>query len=519
MTILTLDVTTLIVLCLVLPLISAVLIAALGRWPNLRDGMMVVMATILCGVVCKLVPLIDAGARPELNLVNILPGDHYMPLGFKVEPLGMLFALVASCLYILTAVYAVGYMRGHHEKNQTRFFVCFALAIFAAIGVAFARNVMTLFVFYEVLTLSTYPLVTHHGTDAARRSGRVYLGILLTTSVSMLLLAMIWTYFLAGTLEFTPGGILTGHVDGLMLMVLLGLYAFGTGKAALMPFHRWLPAAMVAPTPVSALLHAVAVVKAGVFTILKVGVYVFGIDLLAGTGASVWLMYVAGFTLICASLVALSKDNLKERLAYSTISQLAYIVLGMALANPDGVLGGALHIATHAVGKITLFFCAGAIYVQLHKTQVSELDGMGRRMPWTFAAFTIASISIIGLPPMGGAWSKWFLALGAADAHQYPLLAALMISSLLNIAYLLPIPMRAFFAKPKPDGRHDHDDHGHAHVHDGLSEGWAMTIPLCITALGCIAMFYFADPLYHMLQPIAAHTQTVVAPITAAAHP
>ncbi len=200
-------------------------------------------------------------------------------------------------------------------------------------------------------------------------------------------------------------------------MILLALYAFGTGKAALMPFHRWLPAAMVAPTPVSALLHAVAVVKAGVFTILKVVVYVFGIDLLAATDASRWLTWVAAFTIIAASCVALGKDNLKARLAYSTISQLSYIVLGAALATTAGVMGGGMHIVMHAVGKITLFFCAGAIMVGAHKTEVSELDGLGRRMPFTFGAFLLGSLSVIGLPPMGGSWSKWFLMLGAAEAE------------------------------------------------------------------------------------------------------
>jgi multicomponent Na+:H+ antiporter subunit D len=383
-------------------------------------------------------------------------------------------------------------MRGHHERHQTRFYTCFAVAIFGAIGVAFSANLLTLFVFYELLTLSTYPLVTHHGTDAAMRAGRIYLGVLLSTSIGLLLLAVMLTWQLAGTLDFTVGGILTGKADARTLTVLLGLFAFGTGKAALMPFHRWLPAAMVAPTPVSALLHAVAVVKAGVFTVMKVAVYIFGIDLLHDSGISSWLMYVAAATILLASLVAMTRDNLKARLAYSTISQLSYIVLGAALANAHGVIGGSMHILMHAFGKITLFFCAGAIYVAAHKTEISDMRGIGRTMPVTTTAFLLASLSVIGLPPMGGTWSKWFLALGAADAGQLALVAVLMLSSLLNIAYLMPIPIRGFFMKPEGDQP------------TGLHEApLACLIPIGLTATGCIVLFFFAGDVYRFLAPIA----------------
>ena len=223
---------------------------------------------------------------------------------------------------------------------------------------------------------------------------------------------------LTGQMDFTAGGILAGKIDDGMLAILLALFAFGIGKAALMPFHRWLPAAMVAPTPVSALLHAVAVVKAGVFSMLKIGVYIFGIDNLAATGASTWLMWLAAFSILAASIIAVQQDNLKRRLAYSTVSQLSYITLGVALASSMGAIGGAMHIVTHAFGKITLFMCAGAIYVATHKTEISQMRGLGRAMPFTFIAFGIGALSIIGLPPLGGSWSKWLLMVGAADANQ-----------------------------------------------------------------------------------------------------
>ncbi|HJO05282.1 MAG TPA: proton-conducting transporter membrane subunit [Acidobacteriota bacterium] len=492
-----------------LPLVGAGLVVALHRWPNLREAASLTTGGALLTVVLTLLPVVQAGGRPEANAVEVMAG---LWMAFKVEPLGMLFALVASGLWIVTTAYSIGYMRGHQEGDQTRFYACFAVAISAAIGVAFAANLLTLFIFYEVLTLSTYPLVTHHRTEAARRGGRLYLGILLSTSVAFLLFAIIWTWYLAGALDFRPGGILAGTADEATLAVLLGLFAFGTGKAALMPFHRWLPAAMVAPTPVSALLHAVAVVKVGVFTVMKIAVYIFGLELLTDTGLSTWLMYVAAFTILAASLVALTKDNLKARLAYSTVSQLAYIVLGAALATSAGVLGGSMHIAMHAFGKITLFFCAGAIYVAAHKTEISDMNGIGRAMPITMTAFFIGSLSVIGLPPFGGAWSKWFLALGALEAEKVIFVAVLMISSLLNVAYLLSIVARAFFVAP-PDSVAIGDGV------DGVPQGAALAanggssikeapffcmVALCTTAAGCLVLFFFADDVYRLLLPIVS---------------
>ena len=475
-----------IILALLLPCLGAIGIAAAGRYPDLRECVTLITSVLLLVTVVFMIPSIAAGERPTLELLTIMPG---LSLSFTVEPLGMLFATVAAALWPLNSLYSIGYMRGNKEHAQTRFYVCFAIAIASAMGVAFAGNLITLFIFYEVLTLSTYPLVTHKGNEEAKQSGRLYLGILLFTSIGLFLFAIIWTWALTGTSEFTPGGILQGHVEGTMVAVLLGLYMFGIGKAALMPFHRWLPAAMVAPTPVSALLHAVAVVKAGVFTVMKVVVYVFGIDFLSTTGASDWLVWVAAFTLTVASLVALTKDNLKARLAYSTVGQLSYVVLGAALATSMGVIGGSLQIAMHAVGKITLFFCAGAIYTATHKTEISQMDGLGRVMPFTYMAFLIGALSIIGLPPMGGSWSKWYLMLGAADAQQLIMIGILMFSSLLNVAYLLPIVARGFFLNSEKPVQ--------------IEEAPLFcVVPLSVTAIGCILLFFFAEPLYELLIPI-----------------
>ncbi len=488
---------TAIIAAVLLPAIGSFFIWLTGSRPNLRESVTLVTAGLLFILVLIAIWPVAAGGRPEATLIEMFPG---LSLAFRLEPLGATFALIASCLWILTSIYAIGYMRGHHEKNQTRFFAYFALAIASTMGVAFAGNMLTLFTFYEVLSVCTYPLVTHSGTAEAKRAGRVYLGILLGTSIGFQLFAIGYTWIAAGTLDFTDGGILEGKVSAGVAALLMTLYVFGIGKAAVMPFHRWLPAAMVAPTPVSALLHAVAVVKAGVFSVLKVSVYIFGIDLLAATGASYWLAYIAAATIIIASLVAMRKDNLKARLAYSTVSQLSYVVLGAMLATSSGALGSAMHIAMHAFGKITLFFCAGAIMVATHKTEVSQMHGLGRRMPLTFVAFGIAALSIIGLPPLGGAWSKWQLALGAAETGQAVLVAVLMISSLLNVAYLMPVAIRAFM--PGPEAK--------AGVGDEAAAAWRLdeapmlcVVPLCITAVGCLALFFYADRLFIFLKPMA----------------
>jgi multicomponent Na+:H+ antiporter subunit D len=403
-----------------------------------------------------------------------------------------MFAIIASGLWILTHIYGVGYMRGNNEQHHARFFACFSIAISAVMGIAFASNMFTLFVFYEILTLSTYPLVAHKGTPDAVKGARTYLAILIGTSIALLLTGVIWTFTIAGTLDFTKGGILEGKMAPMLVPVLLALYAFGIGKAALMPFHRWLPAAMVAPTPVSALLHAVAVVKAGVFSMLKVGIYIFGLDFLASTGASEWLMWLAAYSIIAASVVAMTKDNLKARLAYSTVSQLSYITLGMALATRMGALGGGMHIAMHAMGKITLFMCAGSIYVAYHKTEISQMQGLGRIMPITFIAFLVGALSIIGLPPLGGSWPKFLLMVGAVDAGHQIIIGVLMISSLLNIAYLLPLVARGFF-RPATDSK----------LPTTFAEAPLLVwLPPAITAFGCIVLFFYAGSIQTFLAPI-----------------
>jgi len=498
---------------LFVPFVGAFFIGATGKEPNLRETCTIITSLVLFGVVVSMVPTAMEGRSATMEVLTVVPG---IPLAFHIEPLGMIYALIASGLWILNSIYSIGYMRGNHEKNQTRFYICFSTSIACVMGIAFAANMLTLFIFYEALSLSTYPLVTHSAPKPeAVRSGRVYLGILVGTSITLMLPAMIATYLWAGSLDFVEGGVFrgalaSGDISPGMFGLIFAMFAYGIGKAALMPSHRWLPAAMVAPTPVSALLHAVAVVKAGVFTICKVSTYLIGVDQLAQYGVGSWLLYVAGASVVIASFIALFQDHLKRRLAYSTISQLSYITMGAAMFNPVGMMAAAMHIAAHAFGKITLFFAAGAIHTAAHKDYVSQLDGIGRKMPWTMGAFTIATLSMIGLPPTAGFLSKWYLMQGAWRAEEIFVLCVLVISTLLNAGYFLPILYRAFFKppfEPPPPDPHDgddehHDDHHHAPLAEHGEAPLACVLALCTTAGLTIAMFVYPNVFFGLARTL-----------------
>jgi len=484
----------LILLAILLPLIASVLIIFFGKKPNLRDSLSLITSLALLVTVLSLLPTILDGEQPSITLLEIAPG---LAITFVLEPLGMLFACIAGLLWPVNTLYSIGYMRGNKEQHQTRFYVCFAIALSCTMGIALAGNLLTLFIFYELLTLSTYPLVAHKGDDAARKAGRVYLGILLSTSIGFFLLAILWTWHLTGTLDFKAGGILSGKVAGPELIILLFLYVYGVGKAALMPMHRWLPAAMVAPTPVSALLHAVAVVKAGVFTVVKVVVYIFGLDLLKSSSGADWVLWLAGLTILIASVIALQQDNLKRRLAYSTISQLSYVILAVFILAPLSTVAAALHIAAHAFGKITLFFAAGSIYTAAHKTNISQLNGIGYRMPWTMTAFSIGAISMIGLPPTAGFLSKWYMLQGAFQQEQLFAVLIIIASTLLNAAYFIPIIYAAWFKQPEQDNENKHGE-----------APWPIVMALMITALLTLSLFFFPDvPLQLAMSLIGGHPQ------------
>lgn len=485
----------LILLALALPLFAAAVTYAVGRMPDVRETLTMVFCVALSIVTISIFVRVGQGGAVELALAEPVPG---LAIAFRLEPLGALFAVMASVLWGVNSLFSIGYMRGRREANQTRFYICFAIAMFGVMGIAMAANLFTLFVFYEVLTFATYPLVTHAGTPAARRGGRIYLMTLVGASVFLLLPGIIGVQSVAGSTTFTQGGLLTGRVDDVTGSVLLLLLVFGAAKAALMPLHGWLPNAMVAPAPVSALLHAVAVVKAGVFTVLKVSAYTFGPDLIATLSSATWILWVGAATIVIASLVAMTKDDLKARLAWSTVGQLAYITSAAMLPMAAGLVAGGLHMVFHAVAKITLFMCAGAIYVATGASRVSDMGGLGRRMPWVFVAFLVASFAIVGLPPMAAMWSKFLLMSASFGTGEWLTAWALVASSLLSLVYLVSISFRALFP---PMGATPSRDF----VRPGGTPGTAL-FALCLTAAGCIVLFFLADWLAHYLAPISAVT-------------
>lgn len=461
-------------------IMSVVILLTGSKHKNLREFWSIIAATSKFAIVLSLMPIILAGNVVEYapKLVALTPA---ISLVFRVDALGQFYASLSSTLWIVTTVYSIGYMRNLHEHNQTRYFFAFAVCVAATVGIAYAGNLFTLFIFYEMLSIGAYPLVIHHETDEAMRSGRKYLIYVLFGGV-MVLGTMTMTYVLAGTLTFAQTGILAGTASPNLLRILFLTFIMGFGvKAAIMPLHSWLPNAMVAPTPVSALLHAVAVVKAGVFGITRVVYNIYGVDLMKELGVGFPLAIVASITIIMGSVYALRQDNLKLRLAYSTVSQLSYIVLGVALLTPSGATGGVLHIANQAVMKITLFFTAGAIYVHTGKKKISEMNGLGKRMPITMTAFAIAAIGMTGFPPTAGFITKWFLAIGALEADRVIFVLVLLVSAMLNAAYFLPVVYNAFFKEPT-DGYDEYDE-----------APWMMLGPILITTALVLILGAFAN--------------------------
>ncbi|HOW69545.1 MAG TPA: monovalent cation/H+ antiporter subunit D family protein [Phycisphaerae bacterium] len=460
-------------LAVLAPLIGAGLVMAAGRRPNTREACSFISAAALFVITASMVPDIYGGGGLRFTLFELLGG---LSFSLRADALSMVFAVSASFLWVVTVFYSAGYMRGLREHEQTRFNTCFALALFGAIGCAFSDNLLTLYLFYEIVSICTYPLVAHHQDEESYESGRKYLTYLTGTAKGLILPAMVLIYVMSGTLDFADNirtGILPVGVHNGVVTLLYACCILGFAKNAVMPFHSWLPSAMVAPTPVSALLHAVAVVKVGVFATVRVMLYVFGVDCMDALSLGLPTAYFVSITIVVGSIIALSKDNLKARLAYSTVSQLSYIILGVALLKPAGIEGGLIHIANHAFSKITLFFCAGAIYVATHKKDISEMSGLGRAMPFTFGAFALASLSMIGAPPVAGFVTKWYLLNGALDAGSIGIIIVLMASTLLNAAYFVPVVYQGFFGQPSEADL----EHRYSEAHP------SMVVPLTVTAL------------------------------------
>ena len=450
-------------LAVLVSLVASGFIVASYRSPNIREAWTLLAAVVKFAVVASMLPRVLEGTVFEWTVIELVSG---VPFVLRADALGMLFAVLASGLWIITSLYSIGYMRGNNETNQTRYFAAFAVSLSATMGIAFAGNLVTIFVFYELLSIATYPLVAHDETDEARSAGRKYLAYTLFGGGVLVLAGTVLVYWLTGTVSFTAGGIdeLAAADPGLAMLAFF-LLAIGFGvKAGIMPLHQWLPEAMVAPTPVSGLLHAVAVVKSGAFGVSRVVLDVFGPELVFdlslpfGFSAGLVLSTIGAITLTAASFIALRKDHLKQRLAYSTVSQLSYIVLGLGLFGWYGLVGALLHIPAHAFMKLTLFFCAGNIHVSTHTDYISEMAGIGKRMPLTMGAFTVASLGMAGIPLVAGFVSKYYMLLGGIQMGAeltpvaYYLVGALLLSGVLNIAYFWPVIYTAFF-----EAEEDHD--------------------------------------------------------------
>ncbi len=453
-----------------IPLFGALVVMTMKNHPNLREFISSCSSVLLFAIVLSFIPALKAGQTLVYPIFHILPG---LSITLRADGMSMIFAMVASSLWMIAVFYSMGYMRAHDEPCQTRFNACFALAIFGAIGVSLSDNLFTLYLFYEIVSICTYPLVAHHQDAEGYAGARKYIIYLTTTAKMFLLPSMILIYVLVGNLDF-PHNIFTGIFPAdTKSWVIVMLYCFcilGFAKNGIMPLHHWLPGAMVAPTPVSALLHAVAVVKVGVFCTTRVMLYVFGVNTMNMLNLGIPTAYFVSFTILMASVIALSKDNLKARLAYSTVSQLSYIILGVALLTPHAINGGLIHIVNHGFSKITLFFCAGAIFIATHKKNISEMSGLGRSMPFTFGAFAVASLSMIGAPPVAGFVTKWYLLVGSMEAHQIGILLVLITSTVLNVGYFAPVTYKAFFGK-RPEGE----------VETGIQEApLSMLIPILI---------------------------------------
>jgi multicomponent Na+:H+ antiporter subunit D len=467
--------------------IGALMIMVFRSNPNRREAVSIVCGVIKFALVATMVPMVLDGKVLRCQLVEILPG---LSLVFRVDGFSLVFACISSFLWILTSFYSIGYMRGLKEHAQTRYYTCFALTLSAALGVAMSGSLFTMYLFYELVSIFTYPLVMHHEDKEAFGGARKYLIYLMGTGKLFFLSALVITYMLAGNLDFGEKAILSADANHMMLIGLYILFLAAIAKAGLMPLHSWLPSAMVAPTPVSALLHAVAVVKVGVFCVGRVIYNVYGPELMRDLGLVLPTAFFMSATILVASMLALTQDNLKARLAYSTVSQLAYVTLGFALVSVSGVTGGVIHIANHAFSKITLFYCAGAIFVATGKKYISQLSGLGRCMPLTMGAFAIGALSMIGVPGTAGFITKWFLGLGCLDNGNLVLLVVILTSSLLNAGYFLPIIYRAFFHKLHPDDVH-------------LREApVSMVAPITVTAIATIFLGVYPELFLRLIQEV-----------------
>ena len=503
------------VLAVLCPAIVGLLILFSGKRPNLRECWTLLGSAGLFYIVLSMSSTVLENGPIQFSWFDLFPNIDF---AFKADALGLIFATTSSCLWILVSIYSIGYMRSLKEHAQTRYYFSFAMALLGAIGIALSSNLVTMFVFYEILTISTYPLVAHEESPEAIAAGHKYLAYLLTGGV-FFLVGILMTYYLVGTTDFSNMGILKPALDStskFTLFLIFFCFLIGMAKAAWMPIHSWLPTAMVAPTPVSALLHAVAVVKAGVFGVIRIVCHIYGIELMEVLGLGLVLAAIAAFTIMVANFYAIGQNNLKRLLAYSTINQLSFIILGVALLSPMAVTGAMLHIPFHGFMKITLFLCAGAIAAITGIKTISDMAGLGRIMPITLSAFVIGAFGMAGAPPLAGFISKWHVALGAVESGYLFFLLIIFAGSILDVIYFFPVIRTAFFDKVPQAQTYETDLEEKVELYTekkGVIENKQtlylfMVVPLAITAIFSILLCIFPNAfnIYDLAQMAVKNT-------------
>jgi len=469
------------------PLIHALLVLALPRPPGLRDVLHIggALATAICAAV-----LVDAaahGSAARIVLARPLPN---VDLAFVVEPFGALMAATLAGLGVLHAVHSAGIVRATHEKAPARLMAFMALAAAGAMGVAFSANLFTFFVAYQALTLAAFPLVAHRGDEEARAAGRTFLATLLAASMGLFLPAMIWTYAITGALDFQAGGVL-GGVDPITANILLVLFVLGLSMAAIPPLHRWLPASSGSPYPALVSLQALAVLPAGGIGLVKVGAFVFGPALATAKIASLALIVLLGVGMCVAALIALSRQDVRERLAYSCMAQSLAVAMGVLLALPAGLFAASLQLVATACAAATLIMAAATTAAITTRVNVADYAGLGRVMPWTFAGFALAAASMIGMPPFSGAWAKLWLIAAASGAGLVWAAALVGVAAVLTFVHLGPLAANALAAKAPTDA---------FRRPDGASI--LLAAPVIVTAAATLWLLVLADPLASFLAPI-----------------
>ncbi len=470
------------------PVLQAALVIAFARPPGLRDVIHIGFSLFAAGCAFYLVGAVAKGEEARIVLAGPLPN---VDLAFSVEPLGALMTAALTGLASLHAVHAAGVVRAKQEKAPARLLAFIALTMAGVTAIAFSANLFSFFVAYQALSLAAFPLVAHRGDEEARPAARAFLWTLLASSIGLFLPAMIWTYAIAGALDFQPGGVLVGRVDVVTANVLLVLYVLGLAMAAIPPMHRWLPASSNAPFPALVAVQALAVLPAGGIGVLKIAAYVFGPVMREASIAATGLIVLAGVGMCVAALIALSKRDIRERLAYSCVAQSLAVVMGALLALPAGLFAAALQVVALACAAATLLMAAGTTAAITGRTGTVDYAGLGRVMPWTFAGFAVASASMIGMPPFAGAWAKLWLITAAAGSGLIWAAALAAVAAMLTFAHLGPLAANALAARAPTDA---------FKRPDGASI--LLAAPVVLSAAATLSLLVLADPLAAFLSPM-----------------